>query len=357
MEIAQLIYRGRGSYLDESGEVFSGDHTARHLVMLVEDFMVSDRTLDKRQWLRQSIDLMTLLVMLRATIWTRITGASGLKQQVALVPVDAVGVEELVSLMSTNVSRFIEEAEVFALRSSDVNLKQLVNAAQANVAELFSRPKLHAESIGRTYVKSRDLVELHAQVVNAIGPLQVLTEVKSLPDHVYFVGPVIAENWSHFDKLEIFSFEGHKTQERPLSSALLGQLKAIDEEPKFPAALRNPVINLYKLLVRELKSPNTWVGIPAGYAQFLNTDDATEGHPFILDSPDMWLDALAGSLSATSAIIPPLPQYESFPWAASVGNANPLKLDQVFDDRYFMAAHEMNLLNALLLANTECEHE
>lgn len=366
MEIAQLIYRGRGSYLDETGNVVSGDHAARHLVMLVEDFMVSDRTLDKRQWLRQSIDLMTLLVMLRATIWTRITGASGLRQQVALVPVGAVGVEELVSLMSTNVSRFIEEAEVFALRSSDANLKQLVKAAQANVAELFSRPKLHAESIGRTYVKSRDLIELHAQVVNAIGPLQVLTESKSLPDHVYFVGPVIAENWSHFDKLEIFSFEGHKTQDRPLSSALLGQLKAIDEESKFPAALRNPAINLYKLLIREkykagheyssskeLKSPNTWVGIPAGYAQFLNTDDATEGHPFILDSPDMWLDALAGSLAATSAIIPPLPRYESFPWAASVGNANPLKLDQVFDDRYFMASNEMNLLNTLLLATSE----
>lgn len=370
MEIAQLIYRGRGKYIDENGDEVSGDHAARHLVMLVEDFMVSDQALDKRQWLRQSIDLMTLLVMLRATIWTRITGASGLRQPVALVPVGAVGVEELVSLMSTNVTRFIEEAEVFSRRSSDANLKRLVKAAQANVVELFSRPKLHAnahaESDSRTYVKPSDLGALHSLVVNAVGPLLVSAESKSLPDHVYFAGPVIVENWSNFTKQEAFSFEGHKTQDHPLSSSLLSQLSAIDEERTFPASLRNPAINLYKLLIREkhkaaheystikdLKSPNTWVGVPIGYTQFLNTDDTTEGRPFYLDNPELWLDALSGSLSATSAIIPPLPRFQTFPWAASVGKANPLRLDQVFDDRYFMASNEMNLLNTLLLAASE----
>ena len=49
--------------------------------------------------------------------------------------------------------------------------------------------------------------------------------------------------------------------------------------------------------------------------------------------------------------MPPLPKYESFPWAAAVGDVSPLKLDLVFDDRYFMASNEMNLLNTLLLAN------
>ena len=34
--------------------------------------------------------------------------------------------------------------------------------------------------------------------------------------------------------------------------------------------------------------------------------------------------------------------------AASVGEPNPLKLHTVFDDRYFMASNELNLLNTLL---------
>jgi hypothetical protein len=49
--------------------------------------------------------------------------------------------------------------------------------------------------------------------------------------------------------------------------------------------------------------------------------------------------------------MPPIPRYAEFPWAASVDNANPLKLDTVFDDRYFMASSELNLLNTLLLAD------
>lgn len=56
-------------------------------------------------------------------------------------------------------------------------------------------------------------------------------------------------------------------------------------------------------------------------------------------------------LSARGAVMPPIPRYAEFPWAASVGNANPLRLDTVFDDRYFMASNELNLLNTLLLAD------
>ena len=57
--------------------------------------------------------------------------------------------------------------------------------------------------------------------------------------------------------------------------------------------------------------------------------------------------------SAGGSVMPPIPRYAEFPWAASVGNANPLKLDTVFDDRYFMASNELNLLNTLLLAKSE----
>ena len=69
--------------------------------------------MDKRQWLAQSIDLLTLLVMLRSTILTRITGDSDLRQKIALVPVGAVGLDELISLMSQYVSQFMKEVEAF----------------------------------------------------------------------------------------------------------------------------------------------------------------------------------------------------------------------------------------------------
>lgn len=51
--------------------------------------------------------------------------------------------------------------------------------------------------------------------------------------------------------------------------------------------------------------------------------------------------------------MPPLPRYESFPCPASMGEVSPLRFDLVFDDRYFMASNELNLLNTLLLSKEE----
>lgn len=372
MEIAQLIYRGRGRYHNELGESVSGDSVPRHLVMLVDDYLVAEER-DARQWLRQSLDLMTLLVMLRSTILTRITGDSDLRQKLALVPVGAVGVDELISLMSQYVSQFMREAEIFKVQGRDKELQALAGRAQGNVAEIFSRTKLHGVAKrgadGRTLVKPDCIRELMDLVTHGLAPMLVAAaEGTSLPDHVSFSGPTIVESWADFEKREIFSFEGHATQLSRATRSLMGQLKAIEEERQFPPVLRNPAANLRKLLQREqldaanefrtlkeLKSPNTWVAIPAGYFQFLHAETQDEGEPFRLDDPELWQQALGRTLNAGSAVMPPLPMYESFPWAAAVGEVNPLQLDLVFNDRYFMASNELNLLNMLLLANREDE--
>ncbi|MDF6460882.1 hypothetical protein NMT80_25880, partial [Escherichia coli] len=139
-------YRGRGYYQNASGEMVSGDTIERRLVMVVDDFLLSDEERDPKQWLRQSIDLMTLLIMLRAPVLTRITGDAGLRQALALVPVGAVGLEELISLMSQNVTQFVREAEVIYRRLADEERIRLVKNAQANIIELFSHTKLQASA-------------------------------------------------------------------------------------------------------------------------------------------------------------------------------------------------------------------
>jgi hypothetical protein len=371
MEIAQLIYRGRGMYVDGHGEPVSGDNVPRRLVMLVDDFIVEDEAdafiIDQRQWLRQSLDLLTLLVMLRATIHTRITGDAALKQSLALVPVGAVGLEELVSVMSQSVVNFVAEAEVFCRRGRDDDLSGLAKNAQSNVSELFAQCKLRAVGQNgkdsRTMVRLEDLVAFNDQVCTGMSPLLVTAaEGKTLPDHVFFSGPVVLENWESFDKHEAFTFEGHRTQIERVSKALIAQLYAIDRNDRFPSALREPAMNLFRFLQREnkdaanefstlkeLKSPNTWVCLPAGYLQFVHTNEARQGKPFDARDADIWLGAMSKTLRASNAVMPPIPKYESFPWAASVGEPNPLKLHTVFDDRYFMASNELNLLNLLLL--------
>ncbi len=371
MEIAQLIYRGRGMYRDESGNEVSGDKVPRTLVMLVDDFLVHEEELDRRQWLRQSLDLMTLLVMLRATIHTRITGDAGLRQSLALVPVGSVGVDELLSLMSQYVTQFLSEADTFVKGDDSQELAGMVSKARTNCYELFSRFRLVAtakkDADGSSFVKDQEAREFLDQASSLIAPLLPDEEDRPvIADHMYFAGPMVLENWAQFDKREVFSFEGHSTNVEQMTRQLFMQLKEIDNCDALPGSLRVPAANLYRLLAREklgaanefntlkeLRSPNTWIALPAAYAQFVKPVGVHDEQLRVLEEPEMWRDALGRTLSASAAVMPAIPRYEGMPWVAGVGQVNPLKFDVVFDDRYFMASNELNLLNTLLLSEKD----
>jgi hypothetical protein len=128
-------------------------------------------------------------------------------------------------------------------------------------------------------------------------------------------------------------------------------------------ALRIPAANLYCLLAREktgaanefstiknLESPNSWVAVPVVYPQFMTIKREHDDRVHSVRDPELWREALGWTLVPSGAVMPPIPRYETFPWVASVGMTDPLKLTMVFDDRYFMASSELNLLNTLLLA-------
>jgi len=373
MEISQLVYRGRGQYANDRGETVNGDDVPRHLVMLIDDFLVSDAAPSPRQWLRQSMDLVTLLVMLRATLLTRMTGDSGLRQPIALVPVGGTGLTELVIAMSQSVADFMSEAEVYNRRHSDEERVALVRRAQGNVIELFGNAHLKGEAVkdsdGRSFARPDVVARLLQLTTTAIAPMLTDPEDSVIPEHMFFSGPIVYESWAAFDKKEMFSFEGHATQTQAQSRQLFAQLKSIDEDSHFPKALRGPAANLLQLLAREkpeaanefnttklMRSSNTWLAMPVGYPQFVR-DGTDVGPVFRCEEPEEWHGALCSAVLGGAAVAPAIAKYESFPWAASVGKTDPLGLEQVFDDRYFMASSELNLLNTLLLGERDIDRE
>lgn len=367
MEIAQLVYRGRGMYRNSEGDEVSGDSIPRRLVMLVDDFLLHEEELDRRQWLRQSLDLMTLLVMLRATIFTRITGDAGLQQSLAFVPVGCVGVDELLSLMSQYVTDFLREADTYVMGGGAPHLAGLVKNARSNCYELFSRFRLHGiaqkDADGASFARernARDFLEQSSTPLAALLPDDGMRPV--IAEHMYFAGPMVLENWAHFDKREVFSFEGQLTAVEQMTRALYGQLKEIDRSDALPGSLRIPAANLFRLLAREkfgaatefntlknLRSPNTWVALPAAYPQFMKPVGNHDEQARPLSEPEQWRESLGRALSSGATVMPAIPRYEGVPWVAGVGQTHPLKFDVVFDDRYFMASSELNLLNTLLL--------
>ena len=172
------------------------------------------------------------------------------------------------------------------------------------------RGEARKDADGRSFSKSEDAGKLLELTGSALAPLITAPVAGgALADHVFFAGPLVLESWRHFDKMEMFSFEGHETQTVDRSRQLYAQLREIDEDSKLPAALRIPASNLLRVLAREkpeaanesntlkaLHSPNVWVALPAGYAQFVRAAMADGGGVFRCEDPEAWRDALGGAL-------------------------------------------------------------
>jgi hypothetical protein len=371
MELAQLIYRGRGGRYtaDDETNAGDGDWKDRRLVMMLQDFLPAQDEPEPRQWLRQVSDLLTFVVMLRAAIHTRILGDAGLERnRLAVVPVGRIGTDETLSLMSTHVAEFLRESEVFLHDSrSPRELRGLVTNAQRNVRELFSKFSLDGRSgtLGaRSVVRIEDVAAFQVPASSDGAPL--LPEPHSdpavlLPPNLYCVGPYWLESWAEMETAERNNFEGWLSAIDTAAEDLFGELKAMHQEPRLPFKLKNAAEELYRILSREkeeatrefstvkdIESPNIWVSVPVDYPRFWKPRE--DGRmPTLGGEDEAWRDCLGRCLGAHRDALPVIPRYEDYPYAACVGNPDPARLAMVFDDRYFMASNELNLLNTLLL--------
>jgi hypothetical protein len=377
MEVAQLIYRGRGMYTNpETGAQVSGDDKARRLVMLINDFLVVEEDIDRqRVWLRQASDLLTLLVMLRSTIHTRIKGDAGLRRQrIAFVPVGAVGDEELLSLMSEDVWSFLHEARVFICDSHPDDVKGIVSKAVQLTFSIFAHFKLQglaADRNAKSYVNYQDLEALAKTVSRPSSRLLPSLDTGALviPESLTCIGSFWMEDWSERQTEERFSFEGWRTDIQLTSSRLLGLLRQIYEGAKFPPKLKRPAKELHKLLIREqkerileystlqaLKTENIVISLPLDYPHFWieQLDDGIREQ--VLEDPQTWRNALGRCLTPQGLVMPVVAQYQSFPWVAVAGRRVFGQLETIFDDHYFMASSELNLLNTILLEDEADEN-
>lgn len=377
MEIAQLIYRGRGQYTHpETGEKCSGENIPRRVVLLINDFFIPSETVDKeRQWLRQSSDLLTLLLMLRSTILTRIKGDAGLrKQRLAFVPVGRIGDEELIQLISDDIQQFLQEANVFVNDSSyPSELKGLVKKGQQFVEDLFKDFRLSGRTTQIDRVSYANYPTLEALVKTVSRPSSPLfpkvdDQTIQIPDYLTCLGAFWWEDWGDRKIQEKYSFSESQAKIREERKRLMGILHQIGESQKIPIKLRNPAGDLYKILLREnnaewreysiledIQSNDVMIALPLDYPQFwkppFNSDGVEKKQE--LEDPETWRNALGRTLTPQGSVIPIIAKYQDFPWAAVAGRPSMSSLELAFNNCYFMASSELNLLNTILLEDPE----
>jgi len=378
MEVAQLIYRGRGMYTDsETGLQVSGDNKNRRLVMLINDCIIKDdiedNTEDKkrdftRRWLRQSSDLLTLLMMLRSTIYTRIKGDAGLKKQkIAFVPVGSIGDEELLHLMSDDLQSFLQEARVFIYDDHSDDHKGTVKKTQQLIEEIFANFKLEGRAPDRN---TRSYIEYHTleafvQVVSK-NSSQLLPSLENtdliIPENLTCIGTFWIEDWGKRKIGETFTFEGWRKNTGRKIDELLSKLWVIcNEKSDFPPKLKHPARELYIILKQEkealtqeystlqnLQTENIIVSIPLDYPHFWHKQELDTPKQR-LEDPESWQKSLGKTLTPQGLVMPVIAKYDGIPWVAVAGRKVFDQLETTFSDRYFMISSELNLLNTILL--------
>ncbi len=103
--------------------------------------------------------------------------------------------------------------------------------------------------------------------------------------------------------------------------------------------------------LQTLKTENIVVSIPLDYPHFWHEQLEDNSRKQLLEDPATWQKTLGRSLTTQRLVMPVVPQYETFPWAAVAGRKIFSQLETIFSDRYFLASSELNLLNTILLVD------
>jgi hypothetical protein len=193
-----------------------------------------------------------------------------------------------------------------------------------------------------------------------------------LPASLYGNGPI----W--LERLTGSSFEGrfhvqiHTAAEQTQLDELRDRLSVIgDAWQRFPPALSWSARNLAQILRRaeglqtltfsagqHSKNTRQWVCLPIDYASFCyeEGEHGRELRPPEADEHPLWHDGMlrvVNTVAGVEAVEPVIPRYEEQPFLVVETSGDPTGLARAFDNRYFMASTELNLLNTLLFVDSD----
>lgn len=219
-----------------------------------------------------------------------------------------------------------------------------------------------------SYVNYRTLEALVKTVSRSSSWLlpSLESDALKIPDCLTCIGPFWMEDWGERKAEERFSFEGWRADVQEGSSHLLGLLRQIYKDTGFPTKLKHPAKELHRLLIREkdesvreystlqaMQTENIVVSLRSTIHIFSANSRRKTLAAQVLEEPDTWKSALGRALTPQGLVMPVVPQYQEFPWAAVAGHRIFAQLETTFNNRYFMASNELNLLNTILLEDEE----
>jgi hypothetical protein len=413
MEISQLIYRGRGSYRakEANGKICyrSMDGQDRKVVLLFTDYVLheseddyvstdehdDDMIVQCRSDILHTMNLYTTLALIRGAILTRVLGNSGLKQSMSIIPVGEIGLDESSPMMSQQLHDFVKEVNNIQTRfgvQKDLRvfidrLKRIEHYITALFFDAHFIGTVDSKDDAVSLANSEDARNLYGLMSDPHLPLLPIAKSRpNIPASTYFDGPYAFEYWKGVDFDEAVRTYCHTAGHKKILWQLIKELeylidgKHLEDVPGV-ANLKNrlfpierPIRKYYKnfhtlfkniyyretehSVSKKLLSENLWFVFPAATGQLMNYFDCqpNDGNKDIvrpLPEADEWLARLSYAFKQGTPTFPVVTSHTSRPWAGAISMENPIDIDRVYDDRYFMASSELNLLNAMLLHSDE----
>lgn len=350
MEILQLIYRGRGNEeIDRNEE--------KYLQFYIGDTLCCEETVDQQKVQDHLISLFTLLILLKASILTRIYGGCTMgKQNISLVPVGGKGIgatsdiliESFSSLMrnlqkeyykdrsNKSISELIEQLKIlFGSNLIETKGEIYNNCQMGHIKKMF------LEYWDEGLEKLMEFEPFNQPMI--LGDLMIFKLDKEVDSFLNFqrdLAGYILENGEVIRKMLVKAYKDPN-----LSQQLKGELKKAGETLRY---FRQNNAQVSMSLKDTTQAGDRFLAMPLVtpfiYDEFKEYIE--------IEGDNTFKDILQSYIKAYYSVGDVLPissDYENIPFITFRSAALKNMRNRIYNNRYMFCSSELNLLNLLLL--------
>ncbi len=363
MEIIQVIYRGRGQYI-ENGEEKTLDDKEKELI-----FYLSDRAIyyadDKELSLREStINLLNILLIVKTCVMTRIKGYGQLgREKFLMIPIGGKSVSAAGQTFSGQMANLIKDLKNEHRRRPS---HKLLKEVYISLEQLLSRAEFVLNSGNRvsesySYLKLREVFnsKFSQLIADSFDKLLDFSKIEpGLINGSLLVVPIAEQRLEETYEMRLMDIANHANKE------LLDKMWGISKCNNYPSRLRSALKNAIELVdkVRDYNHRTQFLEqnnqrLDQYYALPLFTFISGEAmSEYFADEPEepedeQFRDILATYIHHLYPADKTLPigyKYRDFPFVVFSSYSLEEMREKIYTDKYLLTSNELNVLNLIL---------
>ncbi|MBD2181202.1 helicase C-terminal domain-containing protein [Aerosakkonema funiforme] len=380
MEIIQVIYRGRGSYIENGAEKTLDDREKELIFYLCDRAIYSAD--DKQLSLRESvINLLNILLIIKTCVMTRIKGYGQLgRSNFLMIPIGGKSVSSAGQTFSGQMANLIKDLKNEhrrlpshkLLQEVYTSLEQLLSRAEfvLNSRNPVSprtrnpvswRNRVSAGSENYPYLELREVFNAKFSDLIAKGFDNLLNFGNIQHGHIngsLLVVPIAEEKLEETYEMRLMEIATHATKE------LVNKMLEIHRSSDYPERLRSAIKNAIELVdkVRDYRDKTQFLAqnsqrLDQYYALPLFTFISGEAmSKYFADDPEEAEDERFRDILATyihhlypaDKTLPIGHKYRDFPFVVFRSYSLEEMREKIFTDKYLLTSNELNVLNLIL---------